>query len=177
MREMPMAEFLVPMPYLVEARFGQWDLILTEPVPVIPPDRPLGTSNRAKNVAEVAQEVLAGEIASAGGDRKAAIEKFTRAVRLEDALIYEEPPMWYAPVRERLATELLAAGRRQEAVTIYREDLRINPGNPRSIYGLAQTLKALGRVAEAATLDREFRRVWRYADSRHRHKRQSIALW
>ena len=113
MREMPMAEFLVPMPYLVEARFGQWDLILTEPVPprdlpfttamwhyarglafsakgrrseaaqeesdvasittVIPPDRPLGTSNRAKNVAEVAQEVLAGEIASAGGDRKAAI--------------------------------------------------------------------------------------------------------
>jgi len=110
---MPMAEFLVPMPYLVEARFGQWDLILTEPVPprdlpfttamwhyarglafsakgrrseaaqeesdvasitaVIPPDRPLGTSNRAKNVAEVAQEVLAGEIASAGGDRKAAI--------------------------------------------------------------------------------------------------------
>jgi tetratricopeptide (TPR) repeat protein len=204
-REMPMAEFLVPMPYLVEARFGQWDLILTEPVPpkdlpfttamwhyarglafsakgrrseaaqeesdvasitaVIPPDRPLGTSNRAKNVAEVAQEVLAGEIASAGGERKAAVEKFTRAVRLEDALIYEEPPMWYAPVRERLATELLAAGRRQEAVTIYREDLRINPGNPRSIYGLAQTLKALGRVAEAATLDREFRRVWRYADS------------
>jgi hypothetical protein len=71
---------------------------------VILPDRPLGTSNRAKNVAEVAQEVLAGEIASAGGDRKAAIEKFTRAVRLEDALIYEEPPMWYAPVRERLAT-------------------------------------------------------------------------
>jgi tetratricopeptide (TPR) repeat protein len=109
--------------------------------------------------------MLAGEIASADGDRKAAIEKFTSAVRLEDALIYEEPPMWYAPVRERLATELLAAGRRQEAATIYREDLRINPGNPRSIYGLAQTLKALGRVAEAATLEREFRRVWRYADS------------
>jgi hypothetical protein len=169
-REMPMAEFLVPMPYLVEARFGQWDLILTEPAPpkdlpfttvmwhyvrglafsakgrrseaaleesdvanitaVIPPDRPLGTSNRAKNVAAVAEEVLAGEMASIGGDRKAAIEKFTRAVRLEDALIYEEPPMWYAPVRERLATELLAAGRRQDAVTVYREDLKINPGNP-----------------------------------------------
>ena len=73
--------------------------------------------------------------------------------------------MWYAPVRERLATELLAAGRRQEAVTIYREDLRINPNNPRSIYGLAQTLKVLGPAAEAATLDREFRQVWRYADS------------
>jgi len=204
-REMPTAEFLVPMPYLVEARFGNWDQILKEPAPpgdllfttamwhyarglafsakgrrseaaqeesgvtsttaLIPSDRPLGASNRAKNVAEVAQEVLAGEIASASGDRKTAIEKFTHAVRLEDALIYEEPPMWYAPVRERLATELLAAGRRDEAVTTYREDLRINPDNPRSLYGLAQTMKAMGRVDESARLDREFRQVWRYADS------------
>jgi tetratricopeptide (TPR) repeat protein len=116
-------------------------------------------------VAELAQEMLAGEIASAGGDRKAAIEKFTRAVHLEDALIYEEPPMWYAPVRERLAAELLAVGRPVEAVTIYREDLRINPNNPRSLYGLAQTLKGLGRMDESATIDRKFLRVWRYADS------------
>jgi tetratricopeptide (TPR) repeat protein len=197
-REMPMAEFLVPMPYLVEARFGEWDLILKEPAPqrdlafttaiwyyrglafsaqgrrseapqeesevasitaLISPDQPLGTSNRAKNVAEVAQEVLAGEIASASGDRKTAIEQFTPAVRLGDALIYEEPPIWYAPVRERLATELLAAGRRHEAITIYREDLRINPDNPRSIYGLAQTLKALGRVAGCQTRPRVPRRL------------------
>ena len=204
-REMPWAEFLLPMPYLVEARFGQWDPILTEPAPpndmpfatamwhyarglalsaqgrraeaareestvagitaAIPPDRPLGTSNHAKNVAEVAQEVLAGEIASAAGDRTAAIEKFTRAVSLEDSLIYEEPPIWYAPVRERLAGQFLAAGRPQEALTVYREDLRINPGNPRSLYGLTLTLEALGRADEAAAQDREFRRVWRYADS------------
>ncbi len=131
----------------------------------IPPDRPLGTSNHAKNVAEVAQEVLAGEIASAAGDRTAAIEKFTRAVSLEDSLIYEEPPIWYAPVRERLAGQFLAAGRPQEALTVYREDLRINPGNPRSLYGLTLTLEALGRADEAAAQDREFRRVWRYADS------------
>jgi tetratricopeptide (TPR) repeat protein len=204
-REMPMQEFLVPMPYLVEARFGQWNQILKEPAPpkdlpftsamwhyarglafnatrrrseaiqeegdladitrTIPPDRPLGTSNHAKDVAVVAQEALAAEIASASGDHTAAIEKFTRAVQFEDALIYEEPPMWYAPVRQRLAIELLAAGRRQEAITVYREDLRINPGNPLSLYGLAQTLKSLGQVVEAATLDREFRRVWRYADA------------
>ena len=204
-REMPWAEFLLPMPYWVEARFSEWDLILTEPAPpkdlpfatamwhytrglafsaqgrrpeaaseesaltgitaAIPPDRPLGTSNHVKNVAEVAQEVLAGEIASAARDRNAAIEKFTQAVRLEDALIYEEPPIWYAPVRERLASEFLKAGRAQEALTVYREDLRINPGNPRSLYGMAQTLKALGRLAEAAAQEREFRQVWRYADS------------
>jgi len=108
---------------------------------------------------------LAAEISSASGDHEVAIEKFTRAVHLEDALIYEEPPMWYAPVRQRLAIELLAAGRCQEAVTVYREDLRINPGNPLSLYGLAQTLKSLGQVVEAAIVDRKFRLVWRYADA------------
>ncbi|HJU09741.1 MAG TPA: hypothetical protein VJ728_02630 [Candidatus Binataceae bacterium] len=205
-RVMPMAEFLVPMAYLVEARFGQWAAILNEPAPpqdlpfatvmwhyarglafnakgkrskarheesavasitaVIPPARPLGTSNHAKNVAEVAEEVLAGEIASAAGAHNTAIEKFTHAVHLEDALIYEEPPIWYAPVREQLAAELLAAGRRQEAVTVYREDLRINPGNPRSLYGLAQTLRSMGQNGEAAAIERRFQQAWHYADSK-----------
>jgi tetratricopeptide (TPR) repeat protein len=131
----------------------------------IPPDQPLGTSNRAKNVAEIAQTVLAGEIASAKGDRKTAIKSFSRAVLLEDGLVYEEPPLWCAPVRERLAAELLASGQRSEAVRVYRADLRINPGNPRSIFGLAQILRAVGRDTEAAALDREFHRLWRYADT------------
>ena len=37
-RSMPMAEFLVPMPYMVEARFSKWDAILREPQP--PEDLP-----------------------------------------------------------------------------------------------------------------------------------------
>src|SRR5229473_2985965 len=159
-RAMPMAEFLVPMPYFVEVRFGMWDEILKEPAPpkdlpytsamwhyaralvfsakgnraqaaneqrqletiaaTIPPDRPLGTSNHARDVAQVAAAVLAGELAAAHGDRKDA------------------------------AAKLMAMGRTREAETVYREDLRINPGNPRSLYGLAQCLSAQGKTAEAA---------------------------
>ena len=54
---------------------------------------------------------------------------------MQDALVYEEPPIWYFPVRESLGAQLLAMGRTQEAEAVYREDLRINPGNPRSLYG------------------------------------------
>jgi len=204
-RGMPMAEFLVPMPYFVEVRFGMWDEVLREPKPpadleftsamwhyaralaysakgkrveatseqkqleataaAIAPDRPLGTSNRAKNVAEVAVIVVAGEIAAARGDRKGAAAKLADAVRLQDALIYEEPPIWYFPVRESLGAQLLAMGRTQEAEAVYREDLRINPGNPRSLYGLAQCLSAEGKTAEAAKTREQFRKAWRFADS------------
>ncbi len=204
-RAMPMAEFLVPMPYFVEVRFNMWDEVLKEPKPpadlpftsamwhyaralafsakgnraqatneqrqleaitaAISPDRTLGTSNRAKDVAQVAVVVVAGELTAAHGDHKGAAAKLTDAVRMQDALIYEEPPIWYYPVRESLAAQLLAMGHAQEAEAVYREDLKINPGNPRSLYGLAQCLSAEGDTAEAARTREQFRKAWRFADS------------
>ena len=204
-RAMPMAEFLVPMPYLVETRFGLWDTILKEPGPpkdlpfasamwhyaralafsakgnrtqaaseqkqleaitaAISPDRPLGTSNRAKDVAQVAVMVVAGEFAAARSNHKDAAAKLIDAVRMQDALIYEEPPIWYFSVRESLGAQLAAMGRTQEAEAVFREDLKINPGNPRSLYGLAQCLTAQGKTAEAAKAREQFRKAWRFADS------------
>lgn len=204
-REMPMAEMLVPMPLMVEARFGEWDAILKEPAPpkdlpytsgiwhyarglafagkgrfdeaerernelhaisaAIPADRPLGTSNTAKQVLEVAAAVLAGEIASAKGNHADAVAKLGDAVRMQDALVYDEPPIWYFPVREELGAELLAAARAPEAEAAYREDLRVNPGNPRSLHGLSQCLRAEGKTDEAAKFENQFKRAWRYADT------------
>jgi tetratricopeptide (TPR) repeat protein len=131
----------------------------------IPPDRPLGSSNHAKDVARLAVAVLAGELAAARGDHRDAAAKLTDAVRMQAALGYEEPPIWYFPVRESLGAQLLAMGRTQEAEGVYREDLRINPGNPRSLYGLAQCLSAQGKTAEAAKAREQFRKAWRFADS------------
>ena len=71
----------------------------------ISPDRPLGTSNRAKNVAQVAVAVLAGELAAARSDHRDAAAKLTDAVRMQDALVYEEPPIWYFPVRESVGAQ------------------------------------------------------------------------
>jgi tetratricopeptide (TPR) repeat protein len=131
----------------------------------IPPERPLGSSNHAKDVARLAVAVLAGELAAARGDHKDAATKLTDAVRMQDALGYEEPPIWYFSVRESLGAQLAAMGRTPEAEAVYREDLRINPGNPRSLYGLAQCLAAEGKTAEAARAREQFRKAWRFADS------------
>ena len=52
-----------------------------------------------------------------------------RAIRYEDALIYQEPPDWHAPVRQNLGAVLLAAGRADEAEAVFWEDLKKNPEN------------------------------------------------
>jgi tetratricopeptide (TPR) repeat protein len=203
-REMPMAEYMLPTPLLVEARFGEWNVITQEPAPPsdlsyasgvwhyarglafaamgklaqadrereelhkitgsIPTDRVLGTSNNAQKVSELAETVLTGEIASARGDHAEAIARLSDGVQMQDALIYDEPPIWYFPVREVLGAELIAAGQAAQAEAVYRSDLKINPGNPRSLHGLAQSLRAQSKKQEAAKCENQFKSAWHYAD-------------
>ena len=89
-----------------------------------------------------------------------------RAVRYEDALIYQEPPDWHAPVRQNLAAVLIAAGRADEAEAVYWEDLRKNPGNGWALFGLLQALKAQGKKDEAARSRRASRTRGRTPTSR-----------
>jgi hypothetical protein len=79
-------------------------------------------------------------------------------------LIYDEPPIWYFPVREALGAELIAAGQAAQAEAVYRSDLKINPGNPRSLHGLAQSLRAQSKKQEAAKCENQFKSAWHYAD-------------
>jgi predicted Zn-dependent protease len=92
------------------------------------------------------------------------VRELERAVVLEDALPYMEPPAWYYPVRQSLGAALLAAGRADEAEAVYREDLRRNPENGWSLFGLAASLRADGDGREAAAVDRRFRGAWTHAD-------------
>ena len=57
-------------------------------------------------------------------------------MRLEDALIYTEPPDWHAPVRHWLGAVLLEAGRPAEAEVVYWEDLKRNRENGWALFGL-----------------------------------------
>jgi cytochrome c-type biogenesis protein CcmH/NrfG len=56
-------------------------------------------------------------------------------------------------------------GKPSDAERVYREDLKRNPGNPRSLYGLALALRAQEKAEEAATTERLFKTAWRYADA------------
>ena len=130
----------------------------------IPADMPVGVLNTAGQMFAVARPLLAGRIAAARGDVAAAIEQYRAAVAAEDRLAYDEPPTWYYPVRETLGGALLAAGRPAEADRVFRDDLAINPGNGRSLFGLWKSLAAQGRKADAAAALSRFRRAWAHAD-------------
>lgn len=121
-------------------------------------------SSPARPVLEIAQEILAGELAGARGDHDKAISHLERAVRLQDGLNYTEPPDWYYPVRHSLGAALLDAGKAAEAETVYWQDLKQYPGNPYSLFGLWQSFKAQGKNEQAASALQLCRNSWAQAD-------------
>jgi tetratricopeptide (TPR) repeat protein len=131
---------------------------------VTPIDRIVADNQPARRLLELAAAVLAGESAARAGNAETAIRELERAVVLEDALPYTEPPAWYFPVRQSLGAALLAAGRTDAAAAVYREDLRRNPENGWSLFGLAKSLRAGGEARAAAATDRRFRSAWTRAD-------------
>jgi tetratricopeptide (TPR) repeat protein len=70
------------------------------------------------------------------------------------------PPLFYFSVRHSLGATLLEAGRPAAAEAVYREDLRRNPENGWSLFGLAASLRAQGKTADAEAADRRFQRAW-----------------
>jgi tetratricopeptide (TPR) repeat protein len=134
----------------------------------VPPETPVGTLNTAGQFFAVARPLLEGRIAAAAGDRAGAVDRYKAAVDAEDALAYDEPPTWFYPVRETLGAALLASGRASEAEQVFRQDLKANPGNGRSLFGLWQALAAQGHTTAAARARAEFNRVWAVADVRLR---------
>ena len=108
----------------------------------------------------VAERVVAGELALAEGDAAAAIDKLREAARLEDDIPYDEPPGWHHPVRQILGAVLLETGEPAEAEAVYRDELRRNPDNGWSLFGLRQALAAQDRGDEAEAIDAEFSQAW-----------------
>lgn len=114
--------------------------------------------------ARIAERSLTAELAAARGDHDAAVAALREATAIEDGIPYDEPPGWHAPVRHSLGAVLLAAGRPVDAEKVYREELRRNPGNGWSLFGLAQSLKAQRKAAEAREVERRFAEAWQHAD-------------
>jgi tetratricopeptide (TPR) repeat protein len=125
---------------------------------------PLFSPNLASSIFAIAPEVLSGELAAARTDYDAAIMHLERAVRLEDGLVYTEPAEWHYPPRQALGAVLLQAGRPAEAETVYWEDLKRNPDNGWSLFGLSQALRAQGKTDQAAVVEQRFQKSWARAD-------------
>ncbi len=121
--------------------------------------------NKARDFLDLASSILEARIATARGDSGRAIQGWMKSVQIEDGFRYNEPPEWFYPVRESLGAALLSAGKAAEAEQVFREDLRQNPRNPRSLFGLTQSLKAQQREVDAGWVERQFNEAWKSADT------------
>ncbi len=115
---------------------------------------------------KIGDEMLAGEIAQARGDRKAAIALLRAAAATEATANYAEPPDWDLPVREWLGPALLRDGQYSEAEKTYREEIKRNPRNGRALFGLAEALDKQGKRSSADLVRREFEAAWSGSDTK-----------
>lgn len=118
----------------------------------------------ASHILQLATHALDGEIKEMRGDLAGAIAAYTRAVELQDANNYTEPPDWSQSMRLYLGAALLADGQAAAAEAVYRKDLQWNQQSGWSTLGLAQALEAQGRTQEAILVKRQFDSFWRNAD-------------
>ena len=111
------------------------------------------SANSGIAIMRIAPEVIAGEIAAKRKDWDRAVLHLERAVRFEDALVYQEPPDWHAPARQNLAAVLMAAGRADEAETVLWEDLKRNPEHVWTLSLLSKALRMQDKAADAALIE------------------------
>ncbi|HOX58900.1 MAG TPA: hypothetical protein P5205_16620 [Candidatus Paceibacterota bacterium] len=129
----------------------------------VPPGWQFG-QNYATNLLTIARYVLAGEISAQAGDLDAAVISLREAARVEDTLVYDEPPDWIQPVRHTLGAVLLRAGQPIEAAQVYREDLQRYPENGWALMGLRDALRRQGNDPDARMVHARFRKGWADAD-------------
>ena len=120
--------------------------------------------NAPADAAKVAARILAGIIAAKQYDYTNAIRLLDEGVAFEDDMIYNEPKDWVLPAREYLGTVLLQSGNASKAVAVFEEDLKENPNNHWSLYGLYQALLKQKKTSAAKMIKNQFDKSFENSD-------------
>lgn len=119
------------------------------------------STNKLADVVDFASAALAARLESSPAK---AVPLWKKALAMQDALVYDEPPAWYYPLRESLGASLLLSGDAAGAEAVFREGVRRSPNNGRMLFGLLESLKAQKKTDAAAWVQREFDSAWKGAD-------------
>jgi len=136
---------------------------LMEIVHATPEEHVVGL-NSAKALLQISSHILEGEMVANRGDINQAVFHFEEGIQIEEGLTYDEPPPWYQSVRQFLGAVLFSEGRFAEAENVYREDLKRNPENGWSLFGLAKSLESQNKTEEARKVKQRFQKAWKRAD-------------
>ena len=124
----------------------------------VPADHPWGINNTCGDALAMVSEIAAARLSDDP------IAHWEKAVALQDALVYDEPPAWNYPLRESLGAALIHAGRAADAEQVFREGLRRSPKNGWMIFGLMEAIKAQKKSEGLQELQGELDAVWSKAD-------------
>ena len=122
------------------------------------PDTRLVHNNKVRDLLDIGEEMLTGELEYRRGNYDIAFAHLRRSVELDDALPYDEPWGWMQPARHALGALLLEQGLLAEAEAVYRSDLGFDhklsracqhPDNVWSLHGLHECLTRRGDTVEA----------------------------
>lgn len=115
-------------------------------------------NNTCKDVLNIADQMLNGELAYRQANYDEAFKCLRRAVFLDDNLKYDEPWGWMQPARHAMGALLLEQGHIEEARQVYMDDLGLSDTlvstsqhieNPWSLHGLVECLERLGKNKQA----------------------------
>ncbi|GAB1205799.1 hypothetical protein BDV32DRAFT_155669 [Aspergillus pseudonomiae] len=127
----------------------------------VPPSRLNSIPCKEVDVLKVGSEMLSGELEYRKGNYEVSFAHLRKAIELEDALPYSDPPPWMQPVRHALGGLLLEQNRIEEAEQVFREDLGLAKDFPRrkarlnnvwGLHGLHECLVRLGKFDEALSI-------------------------
>ncbi len=120
--------------------------------------------NTTSDLAQIARRVLQASIYINETKYAQAVTLLNEAIKIEDALNYNEPPDWFFSVRHYLGALLLKMGNPKAAEEVYRKDLTILRKNGWALHGLHQALLAQQKNKEAVEVQQQLKTAWAYAD-------------
>jgi tetratricopeptide (TPR) repeat protein len=129
----------------------------------IPAESQFLINNKSSDILALAAATLDAQLAWMSNEKGKSIHEWRRAVELESAIQYDEPPAWFYPVRQSLASALLRNGQAKEAESVFRETIEVRPRDGRLLFGLWQSLMAQKRDNEAALVKQQFNAAWKDA--------------
>ncbi len=120
--------------------------------------------NSVYELVKIAEKVLKAEILAHEDDLKASIVLLKDAVKMEDALNYNEPPDWFFSIRHHLGRIYILNGQKKLAIELYLEDLERLPKNGWAYHGIKTAYEALNDQENAERYEALFNESWKYAD-------------
>jgi tetratricopeptide (TPR) repeat protein len=119
--------------------------------------------NTANNLVAIGLADVSARISRCKGDSAGEIAHLRRAVEMQDALGYMEPPEWHYTIRTSLGGALLRSGKVADAEAVFRKDLELNPRNGRSLFGLLKALELQSKPESVEWVKKEFAEAWRHS--------------